>query len=179
LIRGAFALGVEDGSDEELSERSSVGRTWERRLRRLASLSCVHPPNRKPRQSVLVRCDSLKGIWCSRHYTYRLNILSPILLPDSRVMVSPSDSNLSLSLLADRRCEVLVSAVGVPSFDAPCTLTTGMGVSRFASESELEPIADVRCRCRLPLVLYRRHRTSTLFYGCHNRFVRRPARIPD
>jgi hypothetical protein len=49
----------------------------------------------------------------------------------------------------------LSDAVGVPSFDAPCTLTTGMGVSRFASESELEPIAEVQCRCRLLCSLLR------------------------
>lgn len=37
--------------------------------------------------------------------TYMLTILSPILLVDSRLMLSPSDSNLSLSLLAERRCK--------------------------------------------------------------------------
>jgi hypothetical protein len=95
-------------------------------------------------------CDNLRMKHRSTvFHTYRLNILSPILLPDSRVMLSPNDSSLFLSFVADRRCEVLVSAfgvrlsdaVGVPSFDAPCTLTTGIGVSRFASDSELvEPM---------------------------------------
>jgi hypothetical protein len=69
--------------------------------------------------------------------THRFIILSPTLLLDSRLMLSPNDSNLSLSLLADRRCEVGLSAVGVPLFDACCTWTTGMGVPRFTSESEL------------------------------------------
>jgi hypothetical protein len=74
--------------------------------------------------------------------THRFIILSPTLLLDSRPMLSPSDSNLSLSLLADRRCEVGLSVVGVPSFDACCTCTTGMGGPRFTNDSALsEPMA--------------------------------------
>jgi hypothetical protein len=74
--------------------------------------------------------------------THRFIILSPTLLLDSRLILSPSDSNLSLSLLADRRCEVGFSVVGVPSFDACCTWTTGMGGPRFTNDSALsEPMA--------------------------------------
>ena len=76
-----------------------------------------------------------------------MNILSPILLEESRLMVSPSDSSLSLSLLAERRCEELLSglgvgaseAVGVP-VSAGCIWTTGMGVSRLANVSALDAI---------------------------------------
>ena len=52
--------------------------------------------------------------------TYRFIILSPTLLLDSRLMLSPNDSSLSLSLLADsrRECECGFSVVGVPSFEA-------------------------------------------------------------
>ena len=67
--------------------------------------------------------------------THRLIIRSPILLVDSRLMLSPSDSSLSFSLLAERRCEPC-SGLGVRGADpsAGCTWTTGIGVSLLASE---------------------------------------------
>jgi hypothetical protein len=52
-------------------------------------------------------------------------------------------------------------------------------VSRFASESELEPIADVRCRRRLPLFPIDDTQTFPLFYEYRNRFARLSASIPD
>ena len=81
---------------------------------------------------------------------YRLIILSPILLEDGRLACSPSDSSLSLSLLAERRCARRCSALGVRAWgargvasSAGWICTTGTGASRLASESVfVEPIGD-------------------------------------
>lgn len=51
----------------------------------------------------LVMFSLYSNIWV--RITYMFIILSPTLLLDSRLMLSPSDSSLSLSLLADRRRE--------------------------------------------------------------------------
>ena len=53
-------------------------------------------------------------------------------------MLSPSDSSLSLSLLAESRCEPC-SWFGVrdPGVSAGWIWTTGIGVSRLASELDL------------------------------------------
>jgi len=77
--------------------------------------------------------DSKSGV----EDTYKFIILSPILLVESPLMLSPRCSSLCFNLLADRRRDLLFVSVGVPSFEAYCTCTTGMGVSRFASDSEL------------------------------------------
>lgn len=67
--------------------------------------------------------------------TYRFIILSPILPAESRAVLSPRDSSLFMSLLAESRCDGGLSVVGVLLFDACWTWTTGMGASRFARDS--------------------------------------------
>lgn len=67
--------------------------------------------------------------------TYRFIILSPILLVESRAMLSPRDSSLFMSLLAESRRDGCLSVVGVLLLDACWTWTTGMGASRFARDS--------------------------------------------
>lgn len=76
--------------------------------------------------------------------TYRLTIRSPILLVDSRFILSPSDSSLSLSLLAEIRCKPC-SLFGVfnPGVSAGWTWTTGMGVLLLANEVELSLLMAV------------------------------------
>jgi len=68
-------------------------------------------------------------------WTHRLIMRSPILLVDSRLMLSPSDSSLSLSLLAERRCKPCSGfGVRIPGESAGWIWTTGIGVSLLASE---------------------------------------------
>lgn len=95
-------------------------------------VSCVQP------RSAFKSCCKCEMACDSGECAYRFIILSPILLLESRVMLSPKVSSLCFSLLAEsRRCDEPFSAVGVPSFDACCTWTTGIGISRFAMDSEL------------------------------------------
>jgi hypothetical protein len=74
------------------------------------------------------------------------NMRSETRFDDSwRLMLSPRDSSLSLSLLGERRCREPLSLLGVRGreWSGLVMETTGMGVSRFTMGSDCSPLISM------------------------------------